>query len=90
MSNRITQADLENAVNRLNAVAQTPMNYRNKETNKLNIGNYHISYAYGGTSLVQTSNEFGGIRSINGGHVPKKELFRFIQAYIDGILSRQA
>jgi hypothetical protein len=53
---------------------------------KANIGNYHISYAYGGASLHRMSNEAGGVSTpIGHGHVPKRELLNQMEAYIRGL-----
>jgi len=51
-----------------------------------NIGNYHISQAYGGVCLHQMSNEAGGVRCpLMNSHVPKRELFEQLNAFIAGI-----
>lgn len=53
---------------------------------KANIGNYHLSHAYGGVNLCQMVSEGGGVRTIfSCGHIPKRELFNRICAYYDGI-----
>jgi hypothetical protein len=50
-----------------------------------NVGNYHLSHAYGGVSLHQMSNLGGGVRDVfSCGHVPKRNLcdrmFAFLAA----------
>ena len=53
---------------------------------RANVGNYHISYAYGGAALHQMGNEGGGIRDVlRIGHVPKRELQSAMFAFISGI-----
>ena len=57
---------------------------------KAQIGNYHIDGAYGGVSLHQMVNDGGGIRDVfSCGHVPKRELFDRICAFMEGIRTAQ-
>lgn len=96
---RITQKDLQGAVNLLNHVASTPTTQYRAEpvlagsgATRLiaNIGNYHLDGAYGGWALHQMANEGGGIRDIfNMGHMPARELYNLIHAYRKGIESQQ-
>jgi hypothetical protein len=85
---RITQKDVEAVANRINDITGNPKEYSTRVDGKFksNIGNYHISYAYGGANLHQVSNESGGVRSIFGGHMPKRELYDRMQAYCDGLI----
>lgn len=89
MSHRITNKDLENLCARLNRITNSPLESYTKSPEgkfKANIGNYHISYAYGGADLHRMNNEGGGVTTpINCGHVPKKELYKLIHAYINGL-----
>jgi len=87
---RITQKDLEYLVKRINEVTNStqasysPVN-RGKGL-KANIGNYHLSYAYGGVQLVRMVNEAGGIETISRPcHVPKRELYNWMRAFIAGL-----
>ena len=86
---RITRKDLEGAVNLLNRITgNEPEPYR-KENDKwvANIGNFHISGAYGGVSLHQMVNEGGGVRDVfYCGHIP---CVTFMTAYTpsDTVLS---
>ena len=55
------------------------------------VGNYHISQQYGGVSLHQMMNESGGARDVFGcGHMPKRELFAMMRAYLLGVQSPRA
>jgi len=95
---RITQKDLEYLVKKINEVTGSPAtlytqtkkavlgkNYK-RAVIKGNIGNYYLSYAYSGVQLVRIVNEDGGIETISRGcHVPKRELYYWMQAYIAGI-----
>lgn len=86
---RITRADLDGAVDLLNRIAGTPTHlYRMR--GGANIGNYHLSGAYGGWALHQMANQHGGIRDIfNMGHMPARELYNLIHAYRKGMETRQ-
>lgn len=51
-----------------------------------NIGNYHISQAYGGFALHQMVSAGGGVIDIfNRGHMPARELHGLIWAYVRGL-----
>ncbi len=89
----ISKSDLEAVVRRINTITKQPL-----ETYELQlatdtepsryvaqIGNYHLSGAYGGYALHQICNEAGGIRDLFGGHMPKRELYERMQAYIRGL-----
>jgi len=85
---RITRKDLEWAVNRLNRITGNQAEPYRGEHGKwfANIGNFHISGAYGGVSLHQMVNDAGGVRDIFGqGPVPMRELYNLIHAYLRGI-----
>ena len=85
---RITRKDLDGAVNLLNRITNNPSDPYSGEHGKwvANIGNFHISGAYGGVALHQTMNEAGGIRDIfQQGHMPICELYNLIHAYRKGI-----
>jgi hypothetical protein len=94
MTTRITQKDLDAVVSRINRVTQSPDTYSTEiystedtaVKHKINIGHYHISYAYGGVSLVRTCNEGGGVRTVSfGGHTTKRALYMQMQAYLAGL-----
>lgn len=61
---RITQKDLEAVVKRINLITKSPLAPYSKDKNgvrKANIGNYHLSYAYGGVSLQRMDSDGGGV-----------------------------
>ena len=77
---RITERMLGKKVDNLNHIAgwDTIPTYST-------IGYYVLDYAYGGVALHKFINTRGGIRDIfNVGHVPKRELYNLINAYIAG------
>ena len=77
---RITTKQLELAIDTLNEKKGTPATpYTIDGKFKANIGNYHVSQAYGGNRLDQIVNENGGIRVISqGGYISKRELLNQI------------
>jgi hypothetical protein len=82
--NRVTEKQLQAIVDRLNRITGSPMEpYIGREAQ---IGNYHLSHAYGGVCLHRMFNEGGGVSSpLSIGHVPKRELAALMYAYISGI-----
>ena len=92
---RYTMRDLEGLVARLNQTTGAESEpYRDAtEAEKAagfggvgNVGTYHLMGAYGGHKLVQITNYGGGVRDVLGtGYVSKRELYRAISAYLDGI-----
>lgn len=88
-ASRITNKQLEFLVDRINQLTNSPMApwTRQKDgTLKANIGNYHISGAYGGVCLHRMMNESGGVTTpLSYGHVPKRELYNQLRAFIAGL-----
>lgn len=80
MRNIITQKDLENVVNRLNRITGNP-----EIPNYSTVGAYDLNYAYGGVALHKYTSEHGAVKDIFGYHMPKRELYNHMQAYIEGI-----
>jgi hypothetical protein len=76
---RTTLKQLECMVDRINAVK----GFDKPEYNT--IGSYHLSGAYGGYQLQKVCNEAGGIHAITSGHIPKRELYYQLRAYLDGL-----
>lgn len=86
---RITEKQLESLCDYLNTITNSPATYggRNEAGQfKANIGHYHISHAYGGVCLHRVMNEGGGVNTpVVHGHVPKRELFNLMHAFIKGL-----
>ena len=77
---RITQGILEQTVKIINK--------RNgiENPNYGTVGAYEISYAYGGVSLHKVMSKHGAVKDIfRCGHVPKKDLYNRITAYMEGM-----
>jgi len=87
MTYRITVKDLENGIDRLNRIAGTPATPYTKTAKgkfKANAGNYHLSGAYGGYQVMQMVKSGGCSCPIGAGHVPKRECYETLHAYING------
>lgn len=87
---RITDSDLRALCDRLNKLTGSPMQpyAMNDEGTRsvAQVGNFHISGAYGGVCLHRMSNTSGGVHTpIGGGHVPKRELWLQMNAFFLGI-----
>ena len=72
---RVTQKMLQDKINVLNEITDSPMEY---STDKV---------INGGWELQRVMNTSGGVDTPLGhtGHIPKKELYYLIDAYIRGI-----
>lgn len=76
---RITEKILESRVAYLNKLA----GFENAKYST--VGAYVVSYAYGGVSLHEYCNKHGGIHDVfNCGHIPKRELYDRINAFMSG------
>jgi hypothetical protein len=84
---RITRKQLDFLCERINNAKKTPAKpYERSEIDGSlvgQIGNYHLSGAYGGVSLHQTMTEGGGARDVFGcGHVTKRDLYQMMSAHL--------
>jgi hypothetical protein len=83
---RITESHLQAKIDRLNRITGSPA--EPWTAGKANIGNYHLSHAYGGVCLHRMHNSGGGVSSpLSTGHVSKRELAGLLSAFIAGIES---
>lgn len=85
---RITDKQLDNLATWLNELTDSPLTYSTEIDGKrtINIGHFHISHAYGGVCLHRISNNGGGVSTpLSGGHIPKRDLFNEIHAFIKGL-----
>tara|TARA_R110002020_G_scaffold393414_1_gene603675 strand:- start:387 stop:647 length:261 start_codon:yes stop_codon:yes gene_type:complete len=83
MKTRITLSDLANRLSDLNELKGTPSKpYSPSNTGiKSNVGNFHLSQAYGGCNVHQMVNDGGGIKEpAGGGHVTKRECLERINS----------
>jgi len=87
MTNRITESHLQAVVDRLNRITGSPA--APYVGNVAQVGNYHLSHAYGGVCLYRMYNDAGGVTSpLSTGHITKRELAGLIHALIAGIESK--
>jgi hypothetical protein len=86
---RIKERDLQSMVNLINNMTGSPSEpYAKGDDGKYKpqAHCYHLSHAYGGVSLHRMASEGSGISDVfSSGHVPKRELFHRLQAFIDGL-----
>ena len=88
MTTRTTIANLQAVVDRINRVTGSPSTpwRREGDRNRANIGNYHLSHAYGGVCLHRMANESGGVTTPLGlGHVTKREMYEQMHAFARGL-----
>ena len=85
----ITKTVLDRKVEHLNRITNSPAEpYTRMDdgTLRANVGNYHLSSAYGGYSLHRMCNESGGAEDVlRCGHTNKRRLFDLIDTYIMGM-----
>ena len=86
--NRITKKLLVariDTINSLLGMPETPYT-RTNEGFSANIGNFHLSQAYGGYCVHRMCNENGGVSTpIWAGHVSSREAYERICAFIAGL-----
>ena len=76
--------NLNAVVTRINSVTNSPEAYM--ADGVILVGHYHIDCAYGGVQLVRTCNTYGGVSDVLAtGHMPKRELYELIHAFLKGI-----
>jgi hypothetical protein len=87
--NRITNKQLEAVCERINRATGSPLTpWTRGDDGRLhaNIGNYHISGAYGGVQLHRMYNDGGGVEDVfRTGYGTKRELFNQMQAFLVGV-----
>jgi len=82
---RTTRKQLDFLCARINSAKKTPAKPYENVNDKLlgQLGNFHLSGAYGGVCLHQTMNESGGVRDVfSCGHVTKRDLYNRMSAYL--------
>jgi len=81
---RITTTQLKAVIGRINKQTKSPE--KPYVDHVAQIGSYHLSAAYGGYSLHRIVSADGGISDVlNCGHVSKRDLFKMLLAYIEGL-----
>lgn len=85
---RITEKDLIAVCERINRATKSPLVPWVKTATgcQSSVGNYHLSFAYGGVNLERMVNDKGGVANVFGhGHVPKRELYEQMHAFLRGL-----
>ena len=89
MKTQITKQNLIALVERINKLTNSPLETYTKTADGkfvANIGNYHLSWAYGGVELNRLMNSGGGVTCPLGyGHGTKRELWDKMQAFLAGL-----
>ena len=89
MTIRVTEKQLEYKVKLINEITNSPLEPYTKNDEgkyKSNIGNYHLSHAYGGVQLHKMCNDGGGISTpLNTGYTTKKELYVALNSFLIGL-----
>jgi hypothetical protein len=88
MSQRISRSFLESKAQTINGMTGSPLEpYRTIDGKAVaNVGNYHISGAYGGYCLHRMCNESGGVSDVfSCGHIPARQLAGLLSAYTAGL-----
>jgi hypothetical protein len=88
MTTRITIKHLDAKADTINRMTNSPVEPSRTVDGKYcaNIGNYHISCAYGGYSLHRMVTEGGGARDVfDCGHIPARQLAALMSAYTSGL-----
>lgn len=98
MAYRYKMADLQGLVDRLNRTTGAEVKAYRQATERekaagfysvANIGTYYLEGAYGGHKLVQIVNYGGGVRDVfRNGYGTKRETYRLIAAYLDGMTAQ--
>lgn len=90
---RTTLKTLETLCRWINERTNSPLEPYTKSEDgriKANIGNFHLSHAYGGVCLHRMHNESGGVTTpLIHGHVPKRELETAMRAFLSGLEAAQ-
>ncbi len=89
---RITDKQLQVMIDRLNRITNNPSEPWTLDKDgrsRANIGNYHLSFAYGGVDAHRMTNTGGGCESLTGGHGTRRELEGYLRGMMRGIESEQ-
>lgn len=90
--NRITQRDLDHAVKVLNVQLGRPAEpwvRENDGTYAAQIGNIHLSGAYGGWQVHEMVGPGGGIRALTSGYESKRTVYGQLNAMIAALRSAE-
>lgn len=89
---RITIRHLQGLASQLNKMTGSPETgwQTTDGRNVASIGHYEISGAYGGWSLHRMVGDGGGVDDVfSCGHIPARDLYNRMRAYMEGIRTEQ-
>lgn len=89
---RITKNELETLAKRINRAAGENVEAVSRDDDgefHWNIGTYFIDSAYGGVKLQRVTSDGGGVTSISSGYVTKRELYKFMHAFLSGLEAKK-
>lgn len=90
---KTTRKTLEAIAGWINDATKSPKEPYSRKRGKLvaNVGNFHISGAYGGFCLHRMHNESGGVTTpLDAGHIPARELEGKMRAFLAGLDFKRA
>ena len=85
---RTSIATLKTLVEQINIAKNAPLTPYTNDNWKMrgNVGNYHLSQAYGGVCVHLMANENGGVTTpIWHGHIAKRDAENMIRAFLRGM-----
>ena len=86
---RVTVSRLQAVIDRINRQTGSPAKPYTADADGLQraqIGNFHLSRAYGGFALHRMVTDGGGVSSpLHTGHIPARDLLNRMHAYLAGI-----
>ena len=89
MDQRITLADLTAVIDRINKATSSPLTpYTTDAAGRLrgNIGNFHLSRAYGGYCLHRMATDGGGVSDVfYCGHTTAGDLYKMMHGLLAGL-----
>lgn len=89
MKQQVTKAQLEAVVGRINRITNSPLTSYTKTADgkyHANIGNFHLSWAYGGVALHRMCTDGGGVTDVlQIGHASKRECLNSMFSFIRGL-----
>lgn len=92
--NRVTVSQLQAVIDRINRETDSPSEPYILDADgrhRAQIGNYHLSRAYGGFALHRMVTDGGGVSSpLSAGHIPARDLLNRMHAFLSGLDAARA
>ena len=84
---KISKADLEKLLLKLNTLTNSPTEFMTD--GKMNVGHYHLDWAYGGVQLQRLTSTGGSCYTVINGYGTKHQLYDSMLTYISGVKAKQ-